>query len=136
MAQGRCPHERVGEHLLPPPAAAVVVERSNELEGGDVDTQGAEARHLGLEVLELRGRGGQYAVRQRPAVEELERAQLAAQARGQAAHRPHPVVLERVVLRLGEHVQAEHGFEQRRVPERQARLLVLGQVEADRDARP
>jgi len=42
-------------------------------------------------------------------------------------------VLQRVVLRLREHVQAEHGLEQRRVAERHYAVLMLAELEANRD---
>jgi hypothetical protein len=41
--------------------------------------------------------------------------------------------LESVVLRLGEHVEAEHGLEQGRVPERERRLVSITKLEADGD---
>jgi hypothetical protein len=41
-----------------------------------------------------------------------------------------------MVLRLCEDVEAEDGLEQRRVPDRERRLLLLGEVEANGDARP
>jgi hypothetical protein len=44
------------------------------------------------------------------------------------------VVLDGVMLRLGEHVEAEDGLEQGRVAERERRVRGLPEAEADGDA--
>ena len=134
---GPGPDLRIAEHALAggTAAAAVVVDRAHELVGRDVRLQPAQARQLGLEVLVGCGRVGQDAVRQRPPVEKGQIGDLALQRLREAAHRAHPLVLERVVLRLGEHVQALHALEERRVPERERRPVVVCKSEADCDAR-
>jgi len=117
----------VGEDLPPrrPPRAAVVVQRPQELERCDLRPQRTQLGELGREVVEGGRGGGEHAVRHRPAVEERERRDLAPQRGREAPHRSHPLVLQRVVLRLDEHVQAEHGLEERRVAERERRLAVV-----------
>ncbi len=91
----------------------------------------AEAIELDLEAVVAGRRGRQEAVRQRPAVEKRERDELAPQRRGQRAHRPDPPVLERVVLRLGEHVQAQDGLEERRVAEGERRRRAPRRVRSE-----
>jgi len=73
---------------------------------------------------------GQQEPREVGPVGERERADLAPQRRRQGAHLPDPGLLERVVLGLGQHVQAEDQLEQRRVGEGHA-LGGGGQAEAD-----
>jgi hypothetical protein len=60
------------------------------------------------------------------AVGEREVGDGALQGRRQAAHLPHPRVLERMVLGLDEDVEAEDGLEQRRVRVRDALELGSG----------
>jgi hypothetical protein len=43
-------------------------------------------------------------------------------------------VLEGVVLGLRKDVEAQHGFQQGRIPERQGCILVFRQVKADRQS--
>ena len=85
-----------------------------------------------LEVVVARGGGReQDAVGQRPAVEERERRDLAPQRRRQRPHRADPAVLERVVLRLREDVQAEDALEERRVAEGDAAVRALSEARSE-----
>ena len=129
------PDAGIAEHALAGRSrpAAVVVDRPQELVRHHVRPQRAQPCQLGLEVLVRRRRIGKHAVRERPAVEERQRGDLALQRLRQPAHRAYPLVLERVVLRLGEDVQALHSLEQRRVAERECRPMVVCESETDGD---
>ena len=109
----------------------MVVERAQELDAERARIVFPQQREILGEVRELGLGGGRDEVRDRPAVGEAEVRDPLLQRRRQRPHAPDPLVLERMVLGGGEHVEAEHRLEQRRVRERNAVVLVTRNGEAD-----
>jgi hypothetical protein len=128
-------HGRVGEQrrVTPP---LVVVERSEELEPERLPVESLQVLQLLVEAPEAGLRRGGQEVGHHPPVDEAELGDAAAESGRERPHATDPLVLERMVLRLGEHVQAERGFQRRRVREREPVEAVRGNVEADRHRFP
>lgn len=91
-----------------------------------------QERQLLLEVEEFLVGPREQEVRKVADVGEAERLDLGPQPGVELAHAPHPRVLERVVLRGDEDVEAEHRLDHRRVGERDRFALLFGQNEPDR----
>jgi len=111
--------------------ALVVVERAQELDRERAGVVLVEEGEILGEVRELGLGGRRDEVRDRPELGEVEVGDPLLQGRWQRPHAPDPLVLERMVLGRGEHVEAEHRFEQRRVGERDAVVCVARNGEAD-----
>jgi hypothetical protein len=97
---------------------AEVVDGADELDGERLGAERRQPLELLVEAVLLGARLREKAVRDRPAPEERECRQLPLQRRGQAPHRAYPRMLKRMVLGLGQDVEALHRLEQRRVRER------------------
>jgi hypothetical protein len=75
--------------------------------------------------------GRKEGVRHRPPVDEPEVRDRPLERRWHAPHPADEVVLERMVARVGEDVQAEHGLEQRRDGEADVGRVAVVEPEAD-----
>jgi hypothetical protein len=111
--------------------AAVVPEWAQEAEGRVVSSSAASSRSSssklpnGLEGEGIRNSGT------KGVVGEAERGDLAPEPRWECACPPDPRVLQRVVLRRGQDVEAEDGLEQRRVRESDGLDRVGAEAEPD-----
>ena len=113
----------------------MVVDRPEELEGERLGLEVVQERELPVELKELLVGSRKEEVREVADVGEPEGSDLGLQLRVELAHPPHPRVLERVVPRRDEDVEAEHGLDHRRVGERDRFALLFGQDEPDRHVR-
>jgi len=93
----------------------VVVDGPQELECERLRLEVVQERELVLEAEELLVRPREEEVRKMPDVGEAEGLDLRAQVRVERAHPPHPRVLEWVMLRSDEHMEAEHRLDHGRV---------------------
>jgi hypothetical protein len=91
----------------------VVVDRPEELEGERLRLEVVQERELLVELEELLVGPREEEVREVADVGEPEGSDLGLQLRVELAHPPHPRVLERVVPRRDEDVEAEHGLDPR-----------------------
>jgi hypothetical protein len=111
----------------------MVVEAPEQIEGDDLGSQPAKALELDSEAVVARVRRWEEAVGQRPAIEERECRDLALERSRQRSHRSDPAVLKSVVLGLCKNVQAQDALEERRVAEGDDAVLIVRELEADRD---
>jgi len=132
LAQGVPPDLRVAQEPCVA-LAGVVVERPQEVERERLGIMLLEVPEILLEVGELALGRRRDEARHRPSVGEAELRDAPLQPGRELAHGTDPVVLERVVLRRDEHVQAQNGLLKRRVCERDPVERVLG---GDREADP
>ena len=110
---------------------AVVPQRTQEPEGDGRVFQPLEIAELVFERRVHRVRRRHEELGNEAAVREAEGGDLAFERRREVARPPYPRMLKRVVLGLGEHVQAEHCLDHGRVRECDRLGGIGGEAEGD-----